>query len=140
MKKVLIKIKGTQSDGGESAVIELATEGILKVLPDGYCLKYDESEALEGASVKTSLTVQKDNTVILERSGDMNSRLVITEGVRNNCIYAIPQGSLALGIYGKEVKCNLTDSGGSVKMVYSIDANLSPLSENEVEITVEERK
>ena len=85
------------------------------------------------------LTVKNNNTVILERRGDLNSRLIITEGERNNCLYAIPQGSLTLGIYGKQVKSNLTECGGTVKMVYGIDINLEPLSENTVEITVEER-
>ena len=46
---------------------------------------------------------------------------------------------MTLGIYGKQVTSNMTASGGTVKMVYSIDMNLSPLSDNEVEIFVEER-
>lgn len=140
MKKVLIKIKGTQSDGQDNAVIELDTEGILKVLPDGFALKYQENQTIEGGNVKTMLTVKGNDTVILERSGDLSSRLVITEGVRNNCPYAIPQGSLTLGIYGKEVKYDLNECGGTVKMVYTLDTNLQMLSENTVEITVEERK
>ena len=85
------------------------------------------------------LTVQKNNSVILERRGGLNSRLIITKGERNNCLYAIPQGSLTLGIYGKEVTSTLTENGGSLRMAYNIDANLTPISENIVEITVEER-
>lgn len=140
MKKVLIKIKGTQSDGQDNAVIELDTEGILKVLPDGFALKYQENQTIEGGNIKTMLTVKGNDTVILERSGDLSSRLIITEGVRNNCPYAIPQASLTLGIYGKEVNYDLNECGGTVKMVYTLDTNLQMLSENTVEITVEERK
>lgn len=140
MKKVLVKIKGTQGLDGDNAVIELATEGTLRRFEDEYIITYTEDQTIEGSKTKTVLTVKNDNTVILERRGDLNSRLVITEGERNNCLYAIPQGSLTLGIYGKEIKSKLTECGGTVKMVYTIDVNLQPLSENEVEILVEERK
>ncbi|MDO4607589.1 MAG: DUF1934 domain-containing protein [Clostridia bacterium] len=139
MKKVLIKIKGTQGADDEQAVIELATEGVMRQFEDEYILSYSDDQTVEGSNTKTQLTVKGDKTVILERRGDLNSRLVITEGERNQCLYAIPQGSLTLGIYGKEVKCNLNESGGRLKMAYAIDANLEPLSENTVEITVEER-
>ncbi len=139
MKKVLVKIKGVQGLDGEQDIIELSTEGTLRFFEDEYIITYSEDQTVEGSKTKTQLTVKGDNSVILERRGDLNSRLVITEGERNNCLYAIPQGSLSLGIYGKEVKSNLTECGGTVKMVYAIDINLEPLSENTVEITVEER-
>lgn len=139
MKKVLVKIKGIQGLDGERDVIELSTEGTLRVFENEYIITYSEDQTVEGSKTKTQLTVKNDNTVILERRGDLNSRLVITAGERNNCLYAIPQGSLTLGIYGKEVKADLTERGGTVKMSYSIDVDMQPLSENEVEILVEER-
>ena len=139
MKKVLVKVKGTQSVDGENAVIELSTEGTLREFEGDYIITYSDDPTESGTQTKTQLTIQKSGTVILDRRGDLNSRLVITEGERNNCLYAIPQGSMTLGIYGKQVKSNMTASGGTVKMVYSIDMNLQPLSENEVEIFVEER-
>ena len=139
MKKVLVKVKGTQGIDGEKAVIELSTEGTLRQFEGDYIITYSEDPTESGCKTKTQLTIQKSGTVILDRRGDLNSRLVITEGERNNCLYAIPQGSLTLGIYGKEVKSNMTAHGGTVKMIYSIDMNLEPLSDNEVEIFVEER-
>ena len=139
MKKVLVKVKGTQGVDGEKAVIELTTEGTLREFEGDYIITYSEDPTESGNKTKTQLTIQKDGTVLLDRRGDLNSRLVITEGERNSCLYAIPQGSLTLGIYGKEVKSDMTASGGTVKMVYSIDMNLELLSENEVEIFVEER-
>ena len=139
MKKVLVKIKGTQGLDGEEAVIELATEGMLREFDGEYIITYSEDQTIEGSKIKTQLAVKDNNTIILERRGDLNSRLVITEGERNNCLYAIPQGSMTLGIYGKSVKADMTEHGGKVTMNYTIDMNLQPLSENKVEITVEER-
>ncbi len=140
MKKVLIKIKGTQRQNDDQSVIELSTEGTLRCFEDKYTLTYSEQQTLEGASLKTQLTVQNSKTVVLERRGDLNSRLVITEGERNQCPYAIPQGTLTLGIYGKTVKCDMSEQGGHIKMVYAIDVNLDPMSENTVEISVKERR
>lgn len=139
MKKVLVKVKGGQIVDGEKAVIELATEGTLREFEGDYIITYSEDPTESGSKTKTQLTIQKNGTIILDRRGDLNSRLIITKGERNNCLYAIPQGSLTLGIYGKEVKSNMTEHGGTVKMIYSIDMNLQPLSDNEVEIFVEER-
>ena len=139
MKKVLVKVKGTQGIDGDSSVIELSTEGTLREFEGSYIITYSDDPTESGIKTKTQLTVQQNGTVILDRRGDLNSRLVISEGERNSCLYAIPQGSLTLGIYGKEVKSNMTACGGTVKMIYSIDMNLQPLSENKVEIFVEER-
>ncbi|MBR6502900.1 MAG: DUF1934 domain-containing protein [Clostridia bacterium] len=139
MKKVLVKVKGTQGVDGENAVIELSTEGTLREFDGDYIITYSDDPTESGSDTKTQLTIQKSGTVILDRRGDLNSRLVITEGERNQCLYAIPQGSMTLGIYGKQVTSNMTASGGTLKMVYSIDMNLQPLSDNEVEIFVEER-
>lgn len=139
MKKILVKVKGTQVVDGESAVIELTTEGTLREFEGDYIITYSDDPTESGTQTKTQLTIQKNGTVILDRRGDLNSRLIITEGERNNCLYAIPQGSMTLGIYGKQVKSNMSSCGGSLKMVYSIDMNLTPLSDNKVEIFVEER-
>lgn len=139
MKKVLVKVKGVQGVDGDTSVIELATEGTLREFDGEYIIAYSEEQTVEGSKTKTQLIIKDDKTVVLERKGAVTSRLVITQGERNNCIYAIPQGSMTLGIYGKEVKSNMTSCGGSVKMTYTIDVNLQQLSTNEVEILVEER-
>lgn len=140
MKKVLVKVKGTQKANDDKNVIELSVEGTLRCFENEYIITYTDDTTIEGSKTKTQLTVRGDNTVVLERRGELNSRLIITEGERNSCLYAIPQGSLTLGIYGKEVKNLLMENGGKVKLVYTIDVNLEPLSENEIEILVEERK
>lgn len=138
MTKVLIKIKGVQGLGDTKDTIELKTEGVLRCIDNDYVITYTENQTVEGGTIKTKLTVMGNDTVVLERRGDLNSRLVIIEGKHNDFFYSMPQGSLTLGLYAKEVKVNLTEHGGTVKMFYTIDANNEPLSENEVEITVEE--
>ena len=135
MKKVMIKIRGTQGLGNDVSVIEFATEGTLRRQGDDFILSYFDSSVVENEKIKTTLTAS-EKSVILERSGTIKSKLFIEKGVRNNCFYSVPEGSLTLGIYGKDVSRSLTEAGGNIKMVYTLDADLNLISENAVEIDV----
>lgn len=139
MKNVLLKITGTQGFESQNDKTELIAEGTLTVSENEFVITYDDEQILLGSKTKSKLTVKQDNTVILERVGELNSKFVITKGERNTCLYAIPQGTMTLGINGKKVINELTENGGRLKMSYTIDANLRTVSENEVDILVEER-
>lgn len=139
MKNVLVKITGTQGFESQNDKTELIAEGTLTISENEFVITYDDEQILLGSKTKSKLTVKQDNTVILERVGELNSKFVITEGERNTCLYAIPQGTMTLGINGKKVINELTENGGRLKMSYTIDANLRTVSENEVDILVEER-
>ena len=139
MKNVIIKIKGTQGSGDEKSVIEFSSEGTLSREGEKYLLSYSEDAVIEGGRIETLLTADGKNRVILERKGSLNSKLLIEKGVRNNCFYSVPEGSLTLGIFGKEVDNRLCDTGGKIKMVYTLDADMRPISENAVEINITER-
>lgn len=140
MKNVIIKIKGTQGLGDEKSVIEFSSEGTLSREGEKYLLSYSEDAVIEGGRIETLLTADGKNSVVLERKGSLNSKLLIEKGVRNNCFYSVPEGSLTLGIFGKEVDNRLCDTGGKIKMVYTLDANMRLISENTVEISIREIK
>ncbi len=140
MKKVLIKIKGTQSNGTGSDNIEFSTEGELHQNGNDFSLSYEDGELLGEKGIKTRLITKGENGVILQRTGSLSSKLIIEKGIRNSCFYSVPQGDLTLGIYGKTVQINLKETGGTIKLVYSIDANMQFISENTVEISVKEVK
>ena len=137
MTDVLIKIKGTQGLDGDTDVIEFATAGTLEQTYDGFVLRYTEGEMLGVGTVNTTLTIIGKTKAIMERSGEMSSRLIIEQGERNNCFYNTPHGSLMIGIFGESVKSSLSIFGGRVEMSYTIDSNLQTVSRNTVEITVE---
>ena len=136
MKEVLIKITGTQGLDGDTDSVELTTVGKLGVKDGQFLITYDESEMIGVKGVKTSLTVKKDNTVVLKRSGSYQSRLVVQQGVRNSCFYSTPHGDLFIGIFGEQVEHNLSALGGKLNMSYTIDSNLKLISRNTVEIDI----
>lgn len=139
MKEVIIKIRGTQGIGDDKSIIELSSEGILTREGEKYILSYNEDTVVEGGNIKTRLTAEENGKITLERAGAISSKLYIQKGVRNNCFYSVPEGNLTLGIYGKEVSVNLDDTGGTIEMTYTLDANMKLISENTVLINVKER-
>lgn len=138
MKDVIIKIKGTQGIDGEQDEIELTTDGRFGKRGDSYYMTYDESAMLGIDSVKTSIYIKPDNSVILQRTGAVESRLVVESGKRSSCYYNTAQGELIIGIFGETVKTELGLNGGKIHMCYTVDSNLKLISRNTVDITVRE--
>ncbi len=138
MKDALIKIKCIQGIDGDTDTIEYTTTGRFGKKNDGYYMSYFESEAMGEKSIKTVIHIKSDDSVILQRSGGMNSRLVVEKGKRNTCFYSTPQGSLSIGIFGESIINSLAENGGSLSMCYTIDSNSQLISRNQVEISVKE--
>ena len=136
MKDVIINIKGLQGLGDELDTIELTTDGRFGEKNGSYYMTYDESAMLGLENVKTALYIKPGNSVILQRSGDVESRLVVEEGKRSTCYYNTPQGELLIGIFGESVKTELNSGGGKIHMKYTIDSNLNLISRNTVDISV----
>ena len=139
MKALIVKIKSTQGLGKEKEVVEFWAEGKIREENENIIISYLDNSVIEGAKVKTELTISGEDSITLERSGEISSKLIIEKGVRNNCFYSVPEGSLILGIYGKEIKNTLKDLTGNIKMIYTLDADMHPISENIVEISVSGR-
>lgn len=138
MKDVLISIKGTQGIDDTSDTVQLTTIGKLGFKNGMVMLSYEESEIVGAKGIKTLLRVKDSDTMILQRTGPVQSRLTIQKGVRNNCFYSTQFGDMMIGIFGETVECNMTPQGGTVKMSYTIDTNLQLVSRNVVEISVKE--
>ncbi len=139
IKDVIIDIKTEQTVDGNTDSIEFTTDGKFGVRDGSYFISYDESQLLEvDGQIKTTVFIKPDNSVVMQRNGSYNSRMVIEKGVRNNCFYITPMGELLLGIFGEKVVADLTDNGGKISMNYTIDTNLQLLSRNHVNISIKE--
>ena len=138
MKDVLIEIKGTQGLDNDENVIELTTVGQMAFKNGKYYLFYNDNELPGQNGVKTTLKADGNRLVVMNRSGMLESRLIIEKGRRSKCFYATEYGQLVLGIFGESITNTLTDNGGSLNMCYTIDVDNGLLSRNKVEITVRE--
>ncbi len=139
MKDVIIDIKGIQEIDGESDVIEVTTVGKMNVIAGKTYLKYDDSAATGVKGVSCVIKIDpEDDSVVMSRSGALNSRMYIKKGQRHICHYQTGQGTLTMGIFGEMIKNGINAEGGELCMSYTLDANCQFLSRNKVEITVKQ--
>ncbi|MDR2931796.1 MAG: DUF1934 domain-containing protein [Oscillospiraceae bacterium] len=138
-KDVLISIKGVYSAENEKAdVIELFTTGEYYKKDGNYYISYEESEATGFGSSKTTLKVEKEDCVTVERSGEALAQLIVQRGVRHQCRYDIGYGDMTIGVSGNSIRSSLTDDGGNLSFKYSLDINSLLASENEMYIHIQE--
>lgn len=138
MQDVMVSIKGIQHNGRDSDCIEYLTVGKYGYRNGRSCIVYDDSASLGIEGVTTTLQIDRSNKVILQRSGSLQSRLIIERGQRNLCPYDMAVGSALLGVFGETIVNDLTPNGGQFYMTYTLDLNNSLLSKNELEISIKE--
>lgn len=137
-KDVLINIKGVYSSDDDRDVVEIFTTGKYYKKDGNYYISYEETEATGYEGSHTTLKVEQEARVTLERSGSTKSQLIVERGVRHQCQYDIGIGDLMIGVIGNKIKSSLTDSGGNLEFKYSLDVNTQFASENEMFIHIKE--
>ncbi len=137
--KYLITIDGfqTHSDGEEES-ISLSTVGEFRRDQDRFFITYNESAATGFDGDVTSLEIESDKKVTLNRKGNSNTQLIIERGQRHLSHYNTGYGDLMVGIQAEAIQNHLDDSGGKLLLRYSLDVNASELSVNKLNITVKE--
>lgn len=141
MEEVLITIKGKSYANGQDAdITELLAVGTLSCNEDSLSLTYDDSMGMGVKGVTAILKAYNGGMVTIERTGVLEHKLMVEKDKRHLCLYKTPYGDMTLGVFGEEVKNNLTKDGGKLFMRYSLDINLGLISENEIEIDVKAAK
>lgn len=85
--------------------------------------------------IKTSVKIF-NNTVTLTRNGETQSRIVITPGQRQACVYETPYGSFVFGFTGEKLRHRFTEQGGELFVRYRVDTEKQPLQTNEITLKV----
>ena len=119
--EAVLSICGRQSyQGQEPDVIELVTEGTMEYRDNGWDISYEESDMTGLDGVTTTFRVEKGKIVLL-RSGKLNSQMVFQEGISHESLYQMEFGALMMTVTAKKVSYDLTEAGGTVDLIYSID-------------------
>ena len=120
-QEVVLSICGRQTyQGQEPDTIELVTEGTMEYRNNGWDISYEESDLTGLEGVTTTFRIE-DGKIVLKRSGKLNSQMVFQEGLSHDSLYQMEFGALMMTVTGKKVAHNLTEAGGTVDLVYSID-------------------
>ncbi len=119
-KAVTLSICGKQYyPGQEPEVIELVTDGTLEYRDGGWDICYEESELTGMAGVTTTFRLEP-GTVILERTGHLQSKMVFRQGVPHESLYQMDFGALMLTVCAQLIEANIGENGGVVDLQYSI--------------------
>ena len=120
-KSVILSICGRQLyQDQEPETIELVTEGTLETYKDGWKLVYEESDLTGLAGVTTTFLVQP-SVVTLTRTGPLNSRMEFREGIPHESLYQMEFGALMLTVCAQKVRYDITENGGTIDLLYSIE-------------------
>ena len=130
----LTSIQREEKDASEST---LDTEIQYFTNEDGErVIAYEESETtgMEGSNMQ--LRIARDGMISIVRTGTYQTHLVVQKGKKHFCHYETPFGEFAVGVSAKWVRNELTDEGGKLALRYTVDANSTLLSDNEIRIDI----
>ena len=117
---VVLSLTGKQSYlDQEPEVIELVTEGVMEQNGDQWNLSYEESDLTGLAGVTTTFRLESGQ-VLLQRTGKLRSEMLFREGVSHDSLYQMEFGALMLTVCAKQIQANISERGGMVDLVYSI--------------------
>ena len=120
-KTVMLSVRGMQRyPEQDPEVIELVTEGTMEPYKDGWKLVYEESDLTGLAGVTTTFFIEP-SVVTLQRTGPLNSRMEFREGVPHESLYQMEFGALMLTVCANKVSYDITENGGTIDLLYSIE-------------------
>ncbi len=132
---ITISLTSIQYQDGERNETELITKAKHTKSGKFDVISYEDTEAtgFEGSVT----TIKTDgNSAYITREGTANSVLALEVGKKHFCQYETPYGSLQLGIYTHNVDNTIAENG-RLYLKYSLDLNASPLSDNEIIMTIQ---
>ena len=135
---VLITLRGTQTCAQEAPeTVELMTRGTMTGRNGKFAISYEETELTGTKGVTTTFLVFNPKRVVLTREGPIKSRMVFSEGQKEESLYSLGFGSLLLGLTTKEIRVDLQETGGSLFIDYTVEIEQSASTHNTYELLIE---
>ena len=137
-KQIILFVRGEQTyDSVSPEVTELATEGLMTIEGEEVTLTYQESE-ITGMEGTTTRFIVRGDTVVLERTGMIVSRMEFKQGERSSSFYETPWGTMAVYIATTKLAHRLTERGGVMEIAFTIAVNHQVTGENRFKVRVRE--
>ena len=137
-KRIILFVRGEQTyDSVSPEVTELATEGLMTIEGEEVTLTYQEAE-ITGMEGTTTRFIVRGDTVVLERTGMIVSRMEFKQGERSSSFYETPWGTMAVDIATTKLAHRLTERGGVMEIAFTIAVNHQVTGENRFKVRVRE--
>lgn len=135
-----ISITGKQKYEDDETEIKVDTLGSYTTKNGCRYIAYKEYDDEENSSGTTAvIKVENDNTLTMTKAGS-GTKLVLEKEKRHSCLYDTGYGSMQMGVFTSIFKNNLTDSGGNIRINYTLDINSNFSSYNELYIEIKSTK
>ena len=136
-QKCTVKLTDIQVQDGEKQSVEITTQGSFFWNKGHWLLRFEEFFD-EDIRSETTVTVKAKDCVAIVHSGDITTELTVELGKRHNSHYLTPYGELMIGIDAVEIDDRVTEYGGTLRLVYSIDyySSVAAVKEINIEITI----
>jgi uncharacterized beta-barrel protein YwiB (DUF1934 family) len=119
-QEVILAIRGQQKyQDQEPEVIELVTGGTMEFRDGGWDICYEES-ALTGLEGVTTTFRVEPGTIVLTRTGKLNSRMVFQQGIAHDSLYQMEFGALMITVEAKFLYFDIVPDGGTIDLTYAI--------------------
>ena len=135
MKKVYVSIVGESLVDGDGDKTELVTEGEYTLRNAKYLLRYKEHLSDDGGACTTVIKIDKD-TVVMSRSGNINTQMIFEKGKRHVSHYETALGSFTIGVNTDMLSVDVDEAGGEVEIKYILDINNSAQVENYLRLNI----
>lgn len=137
-KDAIIKIVSIRTTENGDDNFEMTVVG--SVIHDGEksVIEYVEENEETGRE-ETTITIIDSTTVNIMRVGQFSSEMSIEKNKRHLTFYRTPYGELTMGVYGNYVNWFRNGKNSVLKMKYSLDFNNDMVSENSMNIYIEEK-
>jgi len=137
-KEIILFVRGEQTyDSVSPEVTELATEGLMTIEGEEVTLTYQESE-ITGMEGTTTRFIVRGDTVVLERTGMIVSRMEFKQGERSSSFYETPWGTMEVDIVTTKLAPRFTERGGVMEIAFTIAVNHQVTGENRFKVRVRE--
>ena len=136
-QKCTVKLTDIQIQDGEKECVEITTQGSFFWNRGRWLLRFEELFD-EDIKSETTVSVKSENCVAVLHTGDITTELTVELGKRHNSHYVTPYGELMIGVDAIEIDNRVTEYGGTLKLIYSIDyyAAVAAVKEIMIEITI----
>lgn len=137
-KDAVIKIVSLQrTENGDNSV-EMSVVGSVSYEKEKTVIEYIENNEETGPE-ETTITILNGDTVSIVRNGQFSSEMTVQRGSRHLTFYRTPYGELTMGIYGTQVDFSKNENSAVLKFKYELDFNNGFVSENTMNIYIEEK-
>ncbi len=112
----IITVENKQTIDGVSDTIAQTSNGSYTVRGNKHYILYKDENAV-------TAVIYDGKVLNIKRNGDIKSNMRFSAGERNSSLYIMPYGKTVIYTDTSELKAELDDLGGYIKIKYTLDFN-----------------